>query len=254
MQIRRHVLFAALMGAAGFILRLMQRKTGFDAETGLALRGNLFALAVAGIIALAALLLALLLRGGLALKWEFARLFSMENKAPAKTLAIGGAMAMLAAGGLEVFEGVAVTRDILSLVAGAFLVVAGVCLFGTVKALSNREEGEGVYLLAAVCCAVVQFIASYRLYAVDPVLQSYYVELLAFACHVLSFYTLCGLFYHGCGCKRFAFFTLLSLTLTLTSLADGHAISEILMLLGMSAAELGFLLASDGGKRGKREQ
>ena len=255
MQIRRYTILAAILGAAGFFLRTMQQKTGFEPHTGLAVRANPYAIAVAAVILLAVAGFALALRGTLAPKMEFAALFSMEGKQGAKTLAVGGALAMIIGGGLEVFKGVAVTRDVLSLAAGAFLVVAGVCLFGTVKALSQSQEGEGVYLIAAVCCAVVQLIASYRLYAVDPVLQSYYVELLALVCHTLAFYTLCGLFYHGRGFRRFAFFTFVALLLTLTSLADGHGISEILMLLGMSAAEVGFALAAEAetAPRGKRQ-
>lgn len=248
MNIRRYSVLAAFAGAAFFLLRLLQRKTGFEAETGLAVRGNLFALAlvVALILSGAALLLAVRKTpfAAMAAKYPFAQLFSFEGKTLPKTLAVGGVMAMVAAGGLEIFSAVTMTRDVLSLAAGALLVVAAVCLFGAVKALGSDREGEGTFYLAAVCCAVVQLVASYRLYAVDPVLQSYYVELLCLVLHVLAFYALCGLYFSGCGFGRFLFFTLAALLLTLTSLADGHGISEMLMLLGMSGAEMGFLLAA----------
>ncbi len=260
MNIRRCSILAALVGAACFALRFMQQKTGFEAETGLAVRGNLFALILPIALLLAAALFALAVRktpfAVLLAKRPFADLFTLEEKTLPKTFAVVGILAMMAAGGLEVFEAVSITRDALSLAAGAFLVVAGACLFLAVKALSAGEESDGVYLLAAVCCAVVQLVASYRLYAIDPVLQSYYVELLALSAHVLAFYALCGLYYSGRGFGRFLFFTLAALVLTLTSLADRHALSEILVFLGMSAVELGLLLSAAEvifPSRGKRQ-
>ena len=59
MNIRRCSILAALVGAACFALRFMQQKTGFEAETGLAVRGNLFALILPTVLLLAAALCAL---------------------------------------------------------------------------------------------------------------------------------------------------------------------------------------------------
>ena len=56
--------------------------------------------------------------------------------------------------------------------------------------------------------------------------------------------------------KKYIALTLaLAMLLTLTAFADGHGISEILMLLGMSAAEVGFALAAEAetAPRGKRQ-
>lgn len=249
MNIRRYTVITALVGAVCCALRFMQQRTGFEAETGLALRGNLFAVLLAVALVLFGAVLALLIRRlpfrAIMAKDPFAALFAMEGKDLPKTFAIGGAMVVAIGGGLELFEAVTLTRDVLALAAGALAVVAGICLFGAVKALAMSREADGVYLLAAVCCAVVQLVASYRLYAVDPVLQSYYVELLSFVAHALSFYALCGLYFTNRGFGRFAFFTLAALVLTFTSLADSHALSEVLGLVGMSAVELGFLLSAD---------
>lgn len=260
MNIRRYSFLAALMGAICFALRFMQQKTGFEAETGLARSGNLYAILLPILLLAFAAVLIFAIRptpfAVIAAKRPFGDLFSMEEKTGAKAFAVCGILAMMAAGALEVFEAVSITRDTLSLVAGAFLVVAGVCLFLTVKALGGGEEGDGTYLLAAVCCAVVQLVASYRVYAIDPVLQGYYVELLALTAHVLAFYALAGFYFSGRGFGRFCFFTLAALVLTLTSLADRHALSELLAFLGMSGAEVGILMAAGETlfpKRGKRQ-
>jgi len=260
MNIRRCTLFTALFGAAGFALRFMQQKTGFESETALPVHGNIYAIALPIFLLLGALILVLVIKGTpfavLLAKRPFAALFTLEEKNLPKSLAVGGVMAMIAAGALEAFEAVSLTRDVLGLVAGAFLVVAGACLFITVKTLARGEEADGIYLLAAVCCAVVQLVASYRIYAIDPVLQGYYVELLCLTAHVLAFYALAGLYFSGRGFGRFLFFTLAALALTLTSLADRHALSEMLSFLGMCAVELGFLLSSAEiifPTRGKRQ-
>ena len=260
MNIRHYSVLAALVGGMGFGLRFMQRKTGFEAETGLAVQGNIYALILPVLLALFALMLLIAVRGTpfsvIAAKRPFGELFNLEEKAASKAFSICGILAMMAAGALEVFEAVSITREALSLAAGVFLVVAGGCLFLMVKALGAGEEGDGVYLLAAVCCAVVQLVASYRMYAIDPVLQGYYVELLSLTAHVLAFYALAGLYFSGRGFGAFCFFTLMALVLTLTSLADRHALSELLTFLGMSCAELGLLLASHAklfSRRGKRQ-
>ncbi len=251
MNIRRYSVLAALVGAAFFALRLLQQKSGFEAETGLAVSGNVPAIILPVLMLLTAAALVVAVRRGafkvLMAKAPFAALFTLECKTLPKTLAVGGVMAMVVAGGVEVFNAVMVGRDVLSLAAGALLVVAGVCLFGAVKALSCGEEGDGTYYLAAVCCAVVQLVASYRMYAIDPVVQGYYVELLCLVAHVLAFYALCTLYFTHRGFGRFLFFTLAALVLTLTSLADGHGLSEMLMFLGMSGAEVGLLLSAAEG-------
>ena len=260
MNIRHYSVLAALVGGLGLGLRFMQRKTGFEAETGLAVQGNIYALLLPILLALFVLLLLVAIRrtpfSVIAAKRPFGELFDLEEKAAAKAVSVCGILAMMAAGALEVFEAVSITRDALSLAAGVFLVVAGGCLFLTVKALGAGEEGDGTYLLAAVCCAVVQLVASYRMYAIDPVLQGYYVELLALTAHVLAFYALAGFYFSGRGFGGFCFFTLIALVLTITSLADRHALSEYLTYLGMSGAEVGLLVASHANlfpRRGKRQ-
>ena len=250
MNIRRYSFLAALMGAICFLLRFMQQKTGFEAETGLARSGNLYAIILPILLLAFAAVLIFAIRptpfSVIAAKRPFGDLFSMEEKTGAKAFAVCGILAMMAAGALEVFEAVSITRDTLSLVAGAFLVVAGVCLFLTVKALGGGEEGDGTYLLAAVCCAVVQLVASYRVYAIDPVLQGYYVELLALIFLTLGFFRLSSFAFKDGRTRPFVRYSVLAVVFSLASLAEwgSHVgcISSLVLYAGGAAVLLGFML------------
>lgn len=254
---RTLTLLSVFLGAAGFFLRLLQNKTGFDVD-GLPISGNLPALALPLLLLLsgAALLLAVRPLEKGPLRRSFFQCFSGEN-APLLTLAVLGIFLMAASGVLEIaFALSPQEQSILSadgmsvlvrsagtvrseLIMGALSVIAAASLFP--GAAACRRPLSPLPILAAPVCLLIRLIFTYRLYSVDPVLAHYYPELLGLILLILGTYRLSGFAVQAGSPRIFTAYAALTAILALTLPADG--ITPVsLLLLGGAAALTAFAL------------
>lgn len=246
-------------GAAALALRLLQIKTGYEADTGLPAPGSGTALAV-----LLAILAAVLILLSLRLSAEakdgpvFPRDFATENTG-LLALTVAGLFLMAASGALDIFAGAAssdvpqeeglVTLFILTpqvrILLGALALISAVSLLPAASACRKRpEEAEfsGTPMLAAPICMVVRLVLAYRLESMNPVLGDYYLGLLALVFLTLTFYRLSSFAYQAGQTRRFVLYAAAAAVTCLASLADGRALPDRLLYLGGALASMGFLL------------
>lgn len=265
-------LTALLGGAAAFVLRLLQDKTGFEAETGLPVRGNLAGLA-----------LIVLLVGLTAVFWflgrklppedpeappEFPTDFSSGNTA-LLSVTMGGVALMALSGLADLAEGLGVLPEGLAvysrhslysilregglgfsphgqILAGILILASSSALFLAAAVCRKREEQRPfpvAALLPPGAALVVRLVFSYRVASVNPSLEMYYPELLALVFMTLAYYRLSSFAFQSGDTRRFSLYACLAFVFSCTALADGSVyLSALLILAGGALSLLGFLL------------
>lgn len=265
-------LTAVLGGAAAWVLRLLQNRTGFEADTGLPIPGNPAGLALA--VVLAGLGIALVIT---------ARLLPAEED-PGPTLSGGFStvsMGFLALPMCGVFlialsgaadlaesvsllpEGVVSSRHTIygilragglgfspqgQMLLGILTLAAALGLFPVLAGCRRRKGALGgrspsVVTLLPVGALVVRLVLTYRIDSVNPSLSMYYVELLALVFLTLGFYRLSSFAFQAGQTRRFALYAGAAAVLCAASLADGSAyLSSLLLYAGGAVTLLGFLL------------
>lgn len=265
-------LTAVVGGGAAWALRLLQNRTGFEADTGLPIPGNL-----AG-IALALLLVGL----GIALAAVSRFLPDEEEPGPALprdfstastgllTLPMCGVFLMGLGGLADLAEclgmlpeglvsprhpiyavlragGLGYNRQGLALMGVLFLLSAAALFL--VTAGCRRREGGPIRPLPAsitllpVGALVVRLVLTYRIDSVNPALTMYYVELLAIVFLTLAFYRLSSFAFQAGRTRRFGLYAGAAVVLCMASLADGSAyVSSLLLYAGGAVTLMGFLL------------
>jgi len=265
-------LTAALGGAAGCVLRLLQNRTGYEADTGLPIPGNPAALALA--VLLLGLGIALVLTSRLLPSEEdpgpiLPRDFSTDSTA-LLTLPMCGVFLIALSGLADLAEsiralpeglvssqhaiygvlregGLGYTAQGQSLM-GVLELLAAAGLFPVLAGCRQREQAprrrapSGITLLP-VAALVVRLVLTYRIDSVNPSLSMYYVELLALVFMALGFYRLSSFAYQTGRTRRFGLYAGAAVVLCVASLADGSAyLSSLLLYTGGALALFGFLL------------
>ena len=260
---KRYAVFPALAlggGCAAFILRLLQQRTGFEPDTGLPIPGTPFGVATA-VLTLLAIVACILLRQKLPKEQEGTPLFPAgfsTGDAGLLTLAVAGVFLMAAAGladlaaglGVQSFPGMAQNATVSQreqLLLGILTLASAACLFPAVPACrthSNREPRSfnGLLLLMPVVFLVVRLVLVYRQDSANPILATYWVELLALVLVILALYRLSAFAYGAGQTRRFVLYAVPAIVLCLASLADGGALSSILFNGGAALTLTGFLL------------
>lgn len=266
-------LAALLGGAAAFVLRLLQDKTGFEADTGLPVRGNLAGLA-----------LIVLLVGLTVVFWflgrrlpaedpesppEFPLDFSSGNTA-LLSVTVGGVALMALSGLADIAEGLGVLPEGLAvysrhslysilregglgfspkgqILVGVLILASSAALFLAAAVCRKREEEQRPFPVAALlppgAALVVRLVFSYRVASVNPSLEMYYPELLALVFMTLAYYRLSSFAFQAGDTRRFSLYACLAFVFACTALADGSVyLSALLILTGGALSLLGFLL------------
>lgn len=266
-------LVAVAGGAVAFVLRLLQNRTGFEAETGLAVPGNLPGIALVVLLVALAVVLVILSRawpGKGAAAPVFPADFAVDD--PKRlTLPVAGAFLVALAGLADLFEGLT-SRNLLAqmqaaadpygyvettaslfparvqLILGLLLVLTGAALLASVMACRRGGKVQSVpynpsLLLVAPVVLVVRLVLTYRADSVNPSLAAYYVSLLALVLLTLAFYRFSSFAYECGSLRRFALYAGMAVVLCLASLADGGPhMSSLLLRAGGAVFLLGFLL------------
>lgn len=259
-------------GAAAFVLRLLQNRTGFEAATGLPIPGNPWGTAL--VIVLVVLAAAI---------WRLSRRVPDELSAPPATFAaafaspaalpltviIAGLFLTVLSGAADLAAGLGIAlpgpdaayeaeaflpvqRDTSALLSGilSLLIAAGGLAAAASCRRSGKHETAGTVsresspnvLLAAPICLVVRLVITYRALSVDPSLSAYYVEILALVFMTLAFYRLSS-FGFQCGrTRRFFQYAAAAVILCMASLADGDSVSGVLFYAGGALTLWGWML------------
>jgi hypothetical protein len=240
--------FLALLGGIGaFLLRLLYRHTGFEADTGLPIPGSLpHTLSLVLLIVLAVLLL-LAIR---ALPREkesvsFSDAFSTANSVYL-SLVVGGIFMLSLSGLYDLYLGLLVNRALSAALSGLLSLVSAISLFPVLPLCRKRPDSHSrafraELLLVPVCCLVARLVIAYRSASENPFLSAYAIEMLALVLLTLGFYRLSS-FAFQCGkTRRFALYTLWAVAFSIAALADSHSLSDLLLYLGGACTLLGFL-------------
>lgn len=229
------------LGIVCCCLRFVQKRTGFEPDTGLPIQGNLPALALPVMLAVsAAVLLALAVRtlpkGPV--ERPFVRQFDLSRDGWLTTALVGAGImafsgaweladvlggqgdAVLSADGMEI-----ITRsaggDLAGMLMAVMSIAAGACLLVGLLMSRRSEAVQPLPLMGVPLCLMVRLIFVYRVHSVNPVLTDYYLEVLSLAVLSLAFYRLSG-FAVGAGSPRFlAAYTGMACVLALTLTVDG---------------------------------
>lgn len=271
---KRTFLFPALaIGGGGLacLLRLMQNRTGFESSSGLPVAGNLWAMLLPALLALAlaaALLLSRRIPNQAGESPSFEDAFAASGSgclmlltAGVFLLAISGALqlatnlgllpdaAVLTASGLS---GRSLSTGSGGLLEGALSLVCAVCLFSTVPACrragSRREENaapavrvDGLFLLIPVIAMVVRLVLRYRQDSVNPTLAAYYIPLLALVLVTMALYLLAGFAFQSGSSRGFLPCTTMAVVLCMAALADAQPLYGTLFHAGFALSLSGYL-------------
>lgn len=244
---KKGVLFSAVTLAAGLlgaVLRWMERTTGFEAETGLAISGNGPAIAL---MVLTGLLAAFLIIIGVKIKYKpyfwYDKASLTENPLCFGAYCVA-ALLMAAAGVMFVVK--AMTGEAISvsrLILGVFAVgTAGSLLFTAKLNYKEREKGRYRFRLlvpAFFCC--YWLILAYEGRAANPTVLQYMYELFAIICVLLAFYYIAGFDFGKARVRRALFFGQMASFFSITTLADGHGVESGLLYVSVSLYLLVYL-------------
>ncbi len=217
----RFPLLALAGGLVCFFLRLWQLRTGFEPDTDLVIPG-----ALAGqllLAALAVLILVTVLSVRSLSAAPSGALFAAGLQVSKGHLAVllAGLLLLGVSGILHLMSSALFLEDWIASLLEGFLILASVFSFlPVVRVCQKGGSLSSSLLLTPAVCSVVELVLAYRTSSVNPVLQSYYVDLLALAALTLAYYRLSA-FAFRCGqLRRFTLYAVLSVVLCLASTAD----------------------------------
>lgn len=256
-------------GAAAFVLRLAQNRTGFEADTGLPVAGNPFALLLPVFLAALALVLFLLIRR---LPGEnedtpltFTGYFSVRSTG-VLTLMVTGIFLWGLSGIADIvlarFRPSVSADSILFAITPRLYILLGILtvlsagalyvLLDTCRRSGKRENRDsslsGNLLLVPAGCLLVRLVLVYREDSVNPSLAAYYVEILALAFLILALYRASSFGFHCGRTRRLSLYAACALILCLATLADGHDLPASMLYLGGAVLMLGLLLMRASGE------
>lgn len=237
---KRVFLRAGRLWCAGLVLlglRLAEFRTGFDPVTGLSLPGLPGRLAVAAVVvmALGELAASLRLPGE---KAAYGALFAPpERETPA--LVAGGML--LAAGGALLAAQALPAQNFAALAAGVLAAASGLCLVLLTKRLRQGAEVTVAPLLPSMFFGVFFVLTVYLPAENDPVLERYYMRVLAAALAACSFALLAGFLRRESRPRTFVFTADLAVPACMAAMASGGA-GERLLFGGCAAVLSVFLL------------
>lgn len=228
---RSHLLLAPVFGLAGAALRFFQCRVVFEPDTMLS-RPHFISAVLPVYLLLCAVFFAV--KSG---KKKTALDFDAAFAVPGQQLLPGftfSALLFVPAGACIAMD--AMGGSTLLLVLGGGAAAAGVCLF---LALVGWRKGNhpGILLLVPVFFGLFWLFLTYQEYAAWPVMEVYFVQVLAIAALTYGFYQVSACAFSQGSSRALRFILPLAVVLTFTSLGD----SVSLAMKGLYLASLGTL-------------
>ena len=224
-----------LLGAAGCLLRFLQRRTIFD-NSGLA-RPHPLSAAMRALLLIAALLFLLAAWRREGKQLTFLHSFALPEGQPPVDL-VCAALLFAVAGALLLVENVG-GGDLLPLILAALSVLSGLTLLLFLRAWREGTAPGGL-LLPPVLLSLLFLLTTYQKFASYPVTEAFYVEVLAQAGMACAFHQIAA---HGFsqGRRRPAFFCLpIAIVLALSALPDAENLPQAGIFLAAAAALFAF--------------
>ena len=225
-----------------FGMRAIQNQTGFDPETGLALPSVVGTALVIGLAALAALevLFSLSLSKE---KVDFEHHFAPPEKS--LTALIIGCMMLVAGGILLALESVTTGGGIAPIVTGALAALTGIGFLVLGRQMRAWDELNVTPTLPSLFFGVFLVLTVYLPTASDPILERYYLPVLAAALVAYSFGRLSGFLRKETSQRGFTPMANLAVMTSIAAIADGGKVLSL--LFGGCAVVLSVFLALQGG-------
>lgn len=268
-------LTALLGGAAAYVLRMLQNRTGFEPDTGLPIPGNPAGMALAALLVLLAAAFFFLIRRlpqEEAGEFVFPADFSTD-KPGLLAVPMAGVFLIALSGLVDLSEclgvlpeGIGFSQHALygvlreggmgfsprgQALLGILAIASAAGLFLALAACRRKPEGTVTLSAAAlvgvlmfpVAAMVIRLVLTYRVDSVNPSTEMYYLELLALVFMTLSFYRLSSFACQSGKTDRFGLYASAASVLCMACLADGGAyLSSMLMFGGGWLTLMGFLL------------
>ncbi len=233
------ILFSvAMTGILAFFLRLQERSF-FDVTTGLAVATPLHAVNAIIAVGCAALMVLPVLYTKKNEEGNFAHCFA-ANAAKELLLPVVGIFFLLGSAVQLLLSWFLLKKILLGLLGILLLLGAGSFL----KALSDSRRGKAVspsLLMGMICALALCMILSYQAESDNPVLLSYYVQILAQGAALLSFYHLGNFAFPPVKLRPWLWPTLVSVVLCFMAAADAGKVVGPLFYLGLAFLQLGLL-------------
>lgn len=223
-------------------MRLIQNQTGFDPETGLALPSVAGTALVIALAFLAALEVPLALRLGKE-KVDFEHHFAPPEKS--LTALIIGCMMLVAGGILLAIESVATGGGIAPLVTGALALLTGGGFLILARQMRAWDELNVTPTLPSLFFGVFLVLTVYLPTVSDPILERYYLPVLAAALVAYAFGRLAGFLRRESSARSFTPMADLAVMTSIAAIADGG--KALSLLFGGCAVVLSVFLALQGG-------
>ena len=227
-----------IAGLLLFILRLIQNKTGFDAETGLSLPS------VPGVLVVVCLALAAALEVWLARRRSKARPFFADHFSPPEKetpVLVCGCMLLAAGGILQTLLAVMTAGGAAGAVTGLLALASGGGFLLLTRGLRAGEELSITPILPAMFFGVFLVLAVYLPSADDPVLARYYLQVLAASLLAYAFSQLAGFLRGESRARIFTPVADLAVIACVAVMADG-GLARILLYGGGALVLSAFLL------------
>lgn len=218
-------------GVMLFILRMGQNRTGFDPETGLALPclpGTLLPWVLVALFVLEFLLTRPLSKE----KADFEGIFGTPDRST--SIAVGS-MLLMAGGLLTALPvlpmGLRGAANIAAVAAAGLAVFTGAGLLVLTRKLRAGEPLSAAPLLPGIFFGVFFVLSVYLPYTADPVLQRWYLPVLAAAMCAYAFAQLAGFTQRDSSPRSFAFTAETAVMTSIAATADGSQ-GQVLLFCG----------------------
>lgn len=225
-------ILSLLLGVAGAFFRERQMATGFDSD-GLAVYGNIWAILLAVLSAVAAVLFILFL-------------FKLKTAGPVDGAEIGvrtpvypvvcgvASAFLLAAGMIGLIEYIRFETDILrNLLLSAFAVITALCTASVSLVIYKGKDMKNTGIISTLPVFFMCFwlIVAYREHAANPVIYDYVYQMLAIICGTMGFFYSAGFVFGKNKPARAVFFMLMSVFFSLVIIAETQTIADIMFFV-----------------------
>ena len=218
---------ALCIGGALFLLHLAENLLGFDYSTGLAIP-TVIRYVLIGVLLLAALLTVLSYRTLPTDRPLFSEHFSVPEKA--KTALILGAFLFMI-GGVTLGAYTLMTHDgVAPLITAALALISGICLLVLTKQMREGEAESVVPMLPVMFFSAFWVLSLYLPAGSDPVLQRYWLPVLAAAAAAYALSLLSGFFRRETKTRTFNIAARIAIMLCIAAAADLDLTSAFLFL------------------------
>lgn len=229
-----------ILGCFGAFIRWLQNSTAFETESKLHISGSGWSvmLIVFGLACAVGLFFAIRSFKGLEAAGEYPRAFHggpliCTVAAIVSALFIGiGAVVTI------VQTATAYKLDLLQLLEGVFAIIAAICVFATLRGINGKKKAPGGSFILIVLYLCTRLIVEYKICAPDPTAWHFAIRILAVCSMLLAFYYIAGFSYDRIKPLRTAYFSLITVLLSIVTFADSISFAYHIITAGFAIALL----------------